>query len=340
MPKNTPKHFFGFLIELEENFVSRRPMATFDLLDRSLDLRFAYFLSSQRPIDPPIESIMQTSLKLECDFAVIYAYRIPELLLIQANPAVDFIYVQHGYYPDYIRRSLTGILKKLDRVILYIKLLMIAPFFGVAWNSILDLTLIWLRPRHRAKSLRSPGLCIINGDDWREFHVSKLGWTKANYISKPFFEPKIIQTSDRFDYQYVCQSLVEDSRISKATLRGVIKSFIKQNNVQNLAIILHPRSDAQIYEDLGCSVNFFTDRCFDVRTFGHYSSLLIYLVENNVEVCLCGHEELNIPKDFYKRLNDARDNQTGNSYSNCLADCYVNEQVKSYLSARKNDEKS
>ena len=71
-----------------------------------------------------------------------------------------------------------------------------------------------------------------------------------------------------YDYQYICQSLVEDSDYRKLVTE--INKFILEKNIKKLVLVLHPRSDKKIYENLACDVEYLTDRCFDVPTFGHY----------------------------------------------------------------------
>ena len=74
-----------------------------------------------------------------------------------------------------------------------------------------------------------------------------------------------------------------------------------------------------------------TDSCFDVPTFGHYSSLLLYLAENNVSVELCGEPNIAIPLDFIEKLVDISNGSFERRYSNDIRECYINQDIKNLL---------
>ena len=266
---------------------------------------FKYFINKGSADKIPIPSSKIKGLCLDCDVAVIYSYRIPELLLMKMNPDVKFVYIQHGYYPDLIKRHLFQILRKSDRISLFLYLIFLALFSGLKLKNLRDVLAVWTLPEYKAKNLPEPMLCVVSDYEWEKFHKKKLGWVKSKYINKKYYEQKLIlRNSENYDYQYVCQSLVEDSRISSDKLITEINNFIYKNNIKKLALILHPRSDKKIYELLACEVDFVTDSCFDVPTFGHYSSLLLYLAENNVSVELCGETNIYITLDFIVKLVD------------------------------------
>lgn len=320
------------LIELEKKFFDRRPAATFDLSDNFLDVNFKYFIDQNSINQIPINASRIKGFSLDCDVAVIYSYRIPELLLMIMNPDVKFVYIQHGYYPDLIKRHVFQILRKFDRIILFLRLICLALFAGLKLSYLLDILSVWTVPEYKAKNLPEPALCVVLGDEWEKFHKKKLGWVKSQYINKKYYEPKLIlSNSQNYDYQYICQSLVEDSRLSSEKLVTEINKFILEKNIKKLALVLHPRSDKKIYENLACDVEYLTDRCFDVPTFGHYSSLLLYLAENNISVEVCGEPNITIPFDFLEKLVKIKSGDYERQYSNDPRECYINQDIKNLL---------
>ena len=159
------------LIELEKSFYWRRPQATFNLEDPDIDVCFQYFLEGSHSNLLDIPGTKIKGLKLRTDFAVIYAYRLPELILMQMNPAVQFIYIQHGYYPDLITRKPSQVFKKFDRVILYSKMLIQALFCGLKLAVAIDIIRLWISHRYRASNLSEPSLCVLIDKNWQSLNV-------------------------------------------------------------------------------------------------------------------------------------------------------------------------
>ena len=318
----------GSMIELEQSFYFRRPLATFDLQDPDIDVRFEYFLDGE-----PSKQITNCGskikgLKLNGDFAVIYAYRIPELILMQLNPKMKFIYIQHGYYPDVITRKFNQAFRKFDRILLYTKLLIIGVTKGLDISIAFEMLKLWTVPKFKASKLRQPDLCIILDNSWKNFHVQKLGWTKSRYVVKPFYEPKSIKEDKRFDFQYICQSLVEDSRITEESLISTINNYVKANNITNLAMIAHPRTNKDLYRNVKANITFVEDSCFNVPAFGHYSSLMLYLAENGVPVDVCYSDDFIIPQDFVSKLEVIQKGSALKLYTNHQPEAYINQELK------------
>ena len=82
---------------------------------------------------------------------------------------------------------------------------------------------------------------------------------------------------------------------------------------------------------MACDVEYLTDRCFDVPTFGHYSSLLLYLAENNISVEVCGEPNITIPFDFLEKLVKIKSGDYERQYSNDPRECYINQDIKNLL---------
>lgn len=323
------KTLTGSMIELEQSFYSRRPLATFDVEDAEIDVQFKYFLENRPSKQHTVTGSKIAGLKLHGDFAVIYAYRLPELILMQLNPSVKFVYIQHGYYPDLITRKFSQIFRKFDRVFLYLKLLIVGLTNGLNIPIALEILKLWTVPKFKASKLPQPDLCIILDKSWENFHKNKLGWTVPKYIVKHFYEPKLITKDQHFDFQYICQSLVEDSRITEEVLISAINAYIGENDVKNLAMIAHPRTNKDLYRNVKANITFVEDRCFDVPAFGHYSSLMLYLAENGVPVEICYSDDFIIPEDFTNKLEAIKMGKSAKIYTNIQKEAYINEELKS-----------
>lgn len=314
------------LFDLELSSWHRRPKATLDFSDARISAHYHYGIGSSKSNPCEISNSKLRSLNIKADVAVIYAYRIPELLLLLCNPEVKFIYMQHGYYPDRIKRDVSGIFKKYDRIVYYISLLLRFLIKTRNITAIKEILGLWLIDNYKIKHMPSPDLCVVLDLSWIDFHKRKLGWTNSNYITKRFYEQKEILKNKDFDAQYVAQTLVEDSRLSPGALINCLNNYIRKNNIKKLCIISHPRTVKEIYKGLECKYEFEDNHCYDVETFGHYSSLLLYLAENGIHVSLASDSTLKIPIDFFNRINES--SKTGSKlFSNDMADCIINGEV-------------
>ena len=124
-------------------------------------MNFKYFIDQNSINQIPINASRIKGFSLDCDVAVIYSYRIPELLLMIMNPDVKFVYIQHGYYPDLIKRHVFQILRKFDRIILFLRLICLALFAGLKLKYLLDILSVWTVPEYKAKNLPEPALCVV-----------------------------------------------------------------------------------------------------------------------------------------------------------------------------------
>lgn len=310
------------ILDLEKKGWFRRPAAAINVDDPKIHFEYKYFiLDNSEGI--PINNSRLKSLRINADYVVIFAYRIPELILMQSNPAVKFVYIQHGYYPDFLKRNLFGIIKKADRAVIYMGFVL--KYFLAHWriNETLDILKLWLKPGHQATSLREPNLCFVFDDYWEQFHQKKLGWKNSKYSFTKYYEPKKIKKETKYTIQYVAQTLVEDGRLDKASLIEVLNKYIHLNGVSKLCILGHPRTDESLYRDLDCEYFFEYNSCFAIPTIGHYSSLMLYLAENGVDVSIISSDRLEIPKDFYIALDRSRFDHI-KRYTNDKSDTIIN----------------
>lgn len=318
------------IIDIDKVAWFRRPAASIDLSDNRLECEYLYLvkdrIKSPQLDTLPIRNGQLRSIKLDADYAIIFSYRIPELVLIQNNPHVKFLYVQHGYYPDILKRSVFGIFRKLDRIHVYFVFLLKYFFARFEFVRLLDILGIWFVAKYKAKSILSPFKCFVFDKSWERFHVEKLGWKSSQYKQLKFYEPKPIIGSSSYSLQYVAQTLVEDGRLSQKILNATLNRYISNNSIQKLCILAHPRTDESIYTNLDCEISFEYGRCFNIPTIGHYSSLMLYLAENGVPVSVIGDEHIEIPEDFHEKLIQASETRL-KQFTNNVEETFLNDEI-------------
>jgi len=318
------------IIDIDKAAWFRRPAASLDLSDNRLECEYLYLvpdrIKSPQLDTLPIRNRQLRSITLDADYAIIFSYRIPELTLVQNNPHVKFLYVQHGYYPDILKRSFFGIFRKLDRIHVYLVFLLLYFFARFEYVRLLDILGIWFVAKYRAKSLLSPLKCFVFDKSWEQFHIEKLGWTSSEYRQLKFYEPKSIIGSSSHSLQYVAQTLVEDGRLSQKVLNATLNRYISDNDIQKMCILAHPRTDESIYSKLECEISFEYDRCFNIPTVGHYSSLMLYLAENGLPVSIIGSNNIEIPEDFHAKLTQAS-NESLKQFTNSVEETFLNGEI-------------
>lgn len=314
------------IIDLEHSSWYRRPNASIDISDKRLECEYRYIMKNEN-LDLPLQNSRLKNFTLDADYAVIFAYRVPELILIEKNPTVTFIYIQHGYYPDLIKRNISSIFRKFDRIILYTLWLIKFSIIDLNIRKTIDIVKIWTVKGFLASKLSGPKKCFMLDQSWIDFHKDKLGWLHSEYEFLRFYEPKHIISNTTCAIQYVAQTLVEDGRVSKKTLLKVLNEFIAKNQIEKLIILAHPRTDASIYLGLKCMYELEYKYCFNIKTIGHYSSLMLYLAENNIPVMVIGENIIEIPSNFSSQLVLA---SLGSSkkYTNIIAETYINAHIK------------
>ena len=318
------------IIDIDKAAWFRRPAASLDLSDNRLDCEYLY-LVKDRTKPPqldilPIRNRQLRSITLDADYAIIFSYRIPELTLIQNNPHVKFLYVQHGYYPDILKRSFFGIFRKLDRIHVYSVFTLRYLIARFEYVRLLDFLGIWFVANYKAKSLLGPFKCFVFDKSWELFHKEKLGWTSSDFRQLKFYEPKSIVNTTSHSLQYVAQTLVEDGRLPRKVLITTLNKYIFDNNIQKLCILAHPRTDKSIYSKLACEISFEYNQCFNIPTIGHYSSLMLYLAENGLPVSIIGSDNIEIPEDFFAKLTQASD-ESLKQFTNIVEETFLNDEI-------------
>lgn len=313
------------LIDLEESSWFRRPAAALNLDDDRIECEYLYVIST--PSDEiPIKKRKLRTIKLDAEYAIIFAYRIPELILIQSNPEVKFLYVQHGYYPDFLERTFSGVFKKLDRIIRYFYFIVIYLSQFREFLILRDILKVWTVKNFKATKLSAPAKSFVFDENWIDFHKTKLGWHNTEYKFLKFYEPKKIVQTKKFNLQYVAQTLVEDGRLQKDVLVDALNDYIKVNRIKDMCILAHPRTDETIYSDVNCNIEFEYRNCFDIKSIGHYSSLMLYLAENNVHVDIIGSDYIEIPGDFVASLQLAASGRV-RCFTNDTTETYLNDEI-------------
>jgi hypothetical protein len=246
---------------------------------------------------------------LKADILVIFGYRIPDIALLHYfKDCVKTVYVQHGYYRRDMHRTVGGVFQNWQRVLQYsiniLELLMSTGqlnYIGYFWST-------WVSFKDcDADAENSPDFGYVYSDEWADYHRRFIGWGSTKYRRLSAFEPKkIYKNTTGLKFQYVAQTLVEDGRIKRSVFQDALRELVDNNNTGKIAILLHPRSDRTIYGEVSDKFEYFDDRCFDVLTYGHYSTLLLYLASKKCVVRTLDLPNHPVPDDFLALLNDTK----------------------------------
>lgn len=291
------------VFDLEESFWHRKKVF-YESSPENISVEYYYLFASDK------EKVKENAIRLEkpyridADILVVYGYRIPDHIVIQKTTAKKIFYIQHGYYTSRMSRTLDSVFKKADRVSVYFQMLVHGYLAGTLSEkkSLRSLLKFWIF----GKSISNgndicPDTCLILGEYWQNFHSDKLGWSNSDYKVLPSYESKKIVPKPNYskiNYQYVCQSLVEDGRISSADLCESLNQYFEANQIEEIYFIQHPRTNKSVYADVGAKIIFVESHLYDIDTLGHYSSLLLYAKFCELGVFLIGLINHDIPEDF------------------------------------------
>ena len=220
-----------------------------------------------------------------------FSFRIPDVYwtLFFNNLSVPTYQVQHGLYVDNYKRSMTFLLVEIKRVFSYLHYLI--RISKLVENQIQTLgslikkdVNISINNSEIDEKIRSKNL-IIWGEYWKDWFKNQHGYTDSTlfHICGSFDfallnSPDNLIEDDENSITYICQTLVEDGRLSEKYFEVFISNLsdLIERSDQTIYIKYHPRSDKRLYSNLGGYKNVvFTKKYpFSNVYIGHYSSLL------------------------------------------------------------------
>jgi len=329
------------IFDLDLSSIIRRPLRLVPPTERS---KVTYFylnknfkLSKAMETGFNIKKLTHVSQLKNYD-VIIRGYRFPEMLILNSDQVLGNIYyMQAGINPVFMSRNWISLFGKVGRLIQYIKF-GLRNFLYIKSNLISSFFKVWIMDKDlESGELTQPFKILLFDSRSLNFYRKRLAWNCKDSIY-PWYEPKRIMKdlvdvdTDRFE-QYVCQSLVEDGRVSKNSLHKSLNEILESiDSKKKLMLILHPNSNRDLYLSHNLNNRFiFNDSeiIYPVKTHGHYSNLLIYIKQNGLEVKIWHIQNHKIPLNFMDLLQETK--EASLPYTNNICD-------ENFISYLKNEE--
>lgn len=250
-----------------------------------------------------------------------FSYRIPDLYwtMFFKRRNVPTYQVQHGMYVKYLKRSLRGVFSQTYRNTIYLKYLFKIPLQLQSSEKIKTFLYLLNKDFINSSFLRR----YFSSKDFTEIKSDTI-FIWGEYWKKWFKETHYYNTDDNFvvignrDYYnniailsgpiqdsicYICQTFVEDSRMSKIQFNQFLKVLaktIKETPEKLFQIKFHPRSNKTLYKELLELSNVKEAIKFPKckKYIGHYSTILSLAFSEYSSVCLWTFEGHDIPSYF------------------------------------------
>jgi len=221
---------------------------------------------------------------------LVMAQRIPDSALVSlANDlGIQTFKFQHGLYIPFMKRKLKMFfdkIKKTHRFLLYI--IVLAKSINQPLLSLVKKYLnIFIRGVRITEyplpfSKINANKVFVYGDAWKIYHKVEFGYSEMQQITVGYPDltnlPEIKSKPKIIGIGYICQTLVEDGRMSREQMIEFIKTLAKSIGSYKLYVKLHPRSDMSLYQPLVGKKNVhFVNKTFPhcSKYIGHYSSLI------------------------------------------------------------------
>ena len=276
------------------------------------------------------------------------AQRIPDMWMLTLfnYKKIPTNIVQHGLWSDKLQRVsfLLLVIQKFSKFISYISYvfkicnLNKIPYFG----SLIDLYNFLLREditipetKYLNKHMIRANIVFAFDKTWDEYYTRKYGYNISDliYIGNPdLLLLKDIDINDKENsICYLCQSLVEDGRLSKSIFIDFLKKLANSVPLsKKLYIKLHPRSKIEFYKDLNKYQNIVFTHDLPLCDYyvAHYTGLIatVKQITDNVLIWLLPNHHT---PEYFKKLGSIV-----TSIENDLYD-FVND--KNYFKINKNN---
>ena len=249
------------------------------------------------------------------------AQRIPDMWMLTLfnHKEIPTNIVQHGLWSDKLQRVsfLLLVIQKFSKFIRYatytfkICNLNKIPYKGVLidlYNFLLKEDITIPETKYLNKDMIRANKVFAFDQSWDEYYTSKYGYNISNliYIGNPdlLLLKDIDITKKENSICYLCQSLVEDGRLSKSIYIDFLKKLANSvPSSKKLYIKLHPRSKIEFYKDLNRYQNivFTNDLPLCDYYVAHYTGLIatVKQVTDNVLIWLLPNHHT---PEYFKRL--------------------------------------
>lgn len=244
---------------------------------------------------------------------VVFGHRIPDLCIASAAAQnnVTVYYVQHGLFKERLERnifSLVGLIKLKAGYYFrsYLKCRGRYPHI-FTWRLLLTLvTSTFFSNKYVSIFLRDSHTEIktayVYDDTQVDFYRTILGDAVSGYLTVGYLDSGRMDNSPPPEKSatFICQSLVEDGRISERAYKIALKSALKslEGDGWSVQLFLHQRSNRQLYVSLGLEQQI-TDNVWQLPSsdlyLTDYSTLILEPFSKGRKVArlaISGHEPM------------------------------------------------
>ena len=194
---------------------------------------------------------------------LVMAQRIPDSALVSlANTLKIKTYkFQHGLYIPFMRRKTNMFLKKIRKSYRYLLYsIVLAKAIKHPTLSLIKKYLnVFIRGSRITQNLLplnkiNANEVFVYGEYWKEYHKNEFGYKNNQQITVGYpdlIDLPQIKSSPKIDgIGYICQTLVEDGRMSREQMIKFIHTLANNIGDNKLYVKLHPRSDMSLYKEL------------------------------------------------------------------------------------------
>jgi hypothetical protein len=219
-----------------------------------------------------------------------FGFRIPDLywtLFFKTMKSIT-IHVQHGIYIDHFQRSVSSFYDDVGRRLSYVNY--ISRLFFSSNNKFTTLKASLSKDfkfnykKQKVDKRIVSDIVMLWGDYWIDWYKNNLFYNdNVIYQICGGFDYDLLQPPHSFkgkegSVTYICQSLIEDGRLSREIFDVFIEQLIKLVVTKDriFYIKLHPRSNRLLYKKLEFYGNVIFCNEFPISDYyiGHYSTLL------------------------------------------------------------------
>ena len=260
----------------------------------------------QKPNYEYIKSLMQ---ELNPDSFLVMAQRIPDSALVSvANElGIKTFKFQHGLYIPFMKKDLKVYISKIIKTFRYFQYALVIA--RATKFSRLTILKEYINIFLKGKKITNTTLPIekinvdtvfVYGEYWKQYHTEEFGYKYKDQVIVGYPDLTQLENIKKKPKEeavcYICQTLVEDSRMDREQMENFINVLSMSIGDKKLYIKLHPRSDMTLYEPLQNRKNILftkTDFPHCSKYIGHYSSMLALSMYLTNEVFLWKFENHN-----------------------------------------------
>ncbi len=242
----------------------------------------------------------------EIRYLLIDAHRIPDVHIVLAarDAGCKVLYIQHGMYIPFMKRTLEFFLTKLLKTVRYLYYAFDCGRHVGDWRLAVDLFRIHVlgakRDLVRARREIFPDSAAAFSAYWRQWHVDHYAFPSDVLHEMGTPDLRKLHFGARCDARtvaYCYQTLVEDGRIAPEAMQAFYRQLKAWSEARGLRVLVktHPRGNTSLFDQMKNEFGFELVSSEIPNTdmvIGHYSSLLAFWgVHGRQVVCvtLPGH---------------------------------------------------